>query len=215
MDVTGDYDGSGYLHVRELIPPEVARAIVASIKQGLGPEALELSSVTQHQAQLKRPAFNIYGYDFWPMIFFLWGLTPTISKLVGRELLPAYDYFRIYREGDVCRVHSDRESCEHSVSLTLDYSDGEVWDLQVGRRAVADPEPMSDDFGSDDFSSVGMKVGDAVLYRGVQHRHGRVTPNPNAWSAHLFLHYVERGGPFEGHAFDRKIDLKPVNFTFI
>jgi len=215
MDVTGDYDGSGYLHVRELIPPEVARAIVASIKQGLGPEALELSSITQHQAQLKRPAFNIYGYDFWPMIFFLWGLTPTISKLVGRELLPAYDYFRIYREGDVCRVHSDRESCEHSVSLTLDYSDGEVWDLQVGRRALADPEPMSDDFGSDDFSSVGMKVGDAVVYRGVQHRHGRVTPNPNAWSAHLFLHYVERGGPFEGHAFDRKIDLKPVNFTFI
>jgi len=215
MDVTGDYDGSGYLHVRELIPPEVARAIVASIKQGLGPEALELSSITQHQAQLKRPAFNIYGYDFWPMIFFLWGLTPTISKLVKRELLPAYDYFRIYREGDVCRVHSDRESCEHSVSLTLDYSDGEVWDLQVGRRALANPEPMSDDFGSDDFSSVGMKVGDAVVYRGVQHRHGRVTPNPNAWSAHLFLHYVERGGPFEGHAFDRKIDLKPVNFTFI
>jgi len=215
MDVTGDYDGSGYLYVRELIPPEVARAIVASIKQGLGPKALELSSITQHQAQLKRPAFNIYGYDFWPMIFFLWGLTPTISKLVKRELLPAYDYFRIYREGDVCRVHSDRESCEHSVSLTLDYSDGEVWDLQVGRRALANPEPMSDDFGSDDFSSVGMKVGDAVVYRGVQHRHGRVTPNPNAWSAHLFLHYVERGGPFEGYAFDRKIDLKPVNFTFI
>jgi len=184
MDVTGDYDGSGYLHVRELIPPEVARAIVASIKQGLGPEALELSSITQHQAQLKRPAFNIYGYDFWPMIFFLWGLTPTISKLVGRELLPAYDYFRIYREGDVCRVHSDRESCEHSVSLTLDYSDGEVWDLQVGQRPLAAGEPMSDDFGSDDFSSVGMKVGDAVVYRGVHHRHGRITPNPNAWSAH-------------------------------
>ena len=214
MDVTGDYEEQGYLHVRELIPPEVARAILRTIKEGLGPEPLDLSSVTQHQAQLKRPAFNIYGYNFWPIIFFLWGLTPTISKLVGRDLLPSYDYFRIYREGDVCRVHSDRESCEHSVSLTLDYSDGETWDLQVGHNSLASALPMTDDFGSEDYSSVGMKVGDAVVYRGVHHRHGRITPNPNAWSAHLFLHYVERGGPFEDHAFDRKIDLKPVNFDF-
>ena len=214
MHVTGDYERFGYLHVRELIPPEVARALLRTISTGLGPEPLELSKATQHQAQLKRPAFNIYGYEFWPLISFLWGLTPTICALIGRDLLPAYDYFRIYREGDVCRVHSDRESCEHSVSLTLDYSDGEVWDLQVSQRELASAEPMSDDFGSDDYSSVGMKVGDAVIYRGVHHRHGRITPNPNAWSAHLFLHYVERGGPFESHAFDRKIDLKPVNFSF-
>ena len=56
MDVTGDYENSGYLHVRELIPPEVARAILRSIKEGLGPDPLELSCVTHHQAQLKRPA---------------------------------------------------------------------------------------------------------------------------------------------------------------
>jgi len=36
----------------------------------------------------------------------------------------------------------------------------------------------------------------------VERRHGRVTPNPNRSSAHLFLHYVERGGRFEDHAFD-------------
>jgi hypothetical protein len=214
MQVTGDYETSGYLHVRELIPPEVARAFLKSIKDGLGPEPLALSNVTQHQAQLKRPAFNIYGYEFWPMIFFLWALTPTISRLVGRELLPAYDYFRLYRQGDICRVHSDRESCEHSVSLTLGYSDGVAWDLQVGHRGLEGPEPMSDDFGTDEYSSVAMNVGDAVIYRGVTHRHGRITPNPNAWSAHLFLHYVERGGRFEDHAFDKKIDLRPVNFSF-
>jgi hypothetical protein len=214
MDVSGNYAELGYLHVRQLIPPEVARAVVRMIKEGLGPEPLELSTVTQHQQQLKRPAFNIYGYDYWPMIFFLWGLTPTISTLTGHDLLPAYDYFRLYREGDVCRVHSDRASCEHSVSLTLDYSDGEIWDLQVARQGRPDALPMSDDFGPDDYSSVGMNVGDAVLYRGVHHRHGRITPNPNAWSAHLFLHYVERGGPFADHAFDKRMDLRAVNFSF-
>ena len=40
-----------------------------------------------------------------------------------------------------------------------------------------------------------MEVGDAVLYQGVNYAHGRITPNPNAWSAHLFLHFVDRNGP--------------------
>ena len=42
----------------------------------------------------------------------------------------------------------------------------------------------------------------AVLYRGVQHRHGRIKPNPNRWSAHLFLHWVDRDGPHAAQAFD-------------
>ena len=31
---------------------------------------------------------------------------------------------------------------------------------------------------------------------------GRVTPNPNRSSSHLFLHWVERGGKYQAHAFD-------------
>lgn len=48
-----------------------------------------------------------------------------------------------------------------------------------------------------------MRAGDAVMYRGVNHRHGRIEPNPNRWSAHLFLHWVDAKGPYAEHAFDR------------
>jgi hypothetical protein len=48
-----------------------------------------------------------------------------------------------------------------------------------------------------------MSAGDAVMYRGVNHRHGRLDPNPNSWSAHLFLHWVDPNGPYADHAFDR------------
>jgi len=48
-----------------------------------------------------------------------------------------------------------------------------------------------------------MRAGDAVLYRGVNHRHGRIEPNPIRWSAHLFLHWVDANGPFADQAFDR------------
>ena len=214
MKLSGNYNELGYLHVEQLIPVEVARAFMLAIKEDLGPAPLELSTLTEHGAQLKRPAFEIYGHDYRPMNFFLWSLTPTISRLVGRELLPTYNYFRIYREGDICRVHSDRPSCEHSVSLTLDYSDDEIWDLQVANDRTPRAQPLAEDFGSDRHASVGMKVGDGVLYQGVHHRHGRITPNPNRWSAHLFLHFVERGGPYEDHAFDKRVSMKPVDFAF-
>jgi hypothetical protein len=148
------------------------------------------------------------------MLYFLWGLTPIVSEIVGRELLPTYDSFRIYREGDICRVHSDRYSCEHSLSLTLDYSDGEVWDLQLEKRRSDPSAAVEEDFGADAFASIPMQVGDAVLYQGVHHRHGRVTPNPNGWSAHLFLHWVDRDGPYRDHAFDGQVKPAPVSFSF-
>ena len=214
MEVIGDYRADGYAHVRGLIPAEVARAFMRGIKEDMGPQPIQLSNITQHPQQLRRPTAQIYGANHKPMSYFLWGLTPTISQLVGKDLLPTYDYFRIYREGDICRVHSDRPSCEHSVSLTLDYSDGEVWNLQVAKEKTAPALEMADDFGSAPYSSVAMEIGDAVIYEGVYHRHGRITPNPNGWSAHLFLHFVDRNGPFAEFAFDKKVDLSPVNFTF-
>jgi len=214
MEVAGDYHKDGYAHVRELVPPEVARAFMAGLKQDMGSAPISIRQPGEVSPILKQSAFEIYGYAYKPMSYFLWALTPTISSLIGRELLPTYDYFRIYREGDICRVHSDRPSCEHSVSLTLDYSDGEPWELQVGRNRIDKPHPVQDDFGSGEFASIAMGVGDAVLYQGVHHGHGRIKPNPNAWSAHLFLHFVERDGPFAAHAFDRKVSMDPVNFTF-
>jgi hypothetical protein len=212
MEMVGDYGSDGYAHVRGLIPVEVARAFVNGIKHDMGPAAIPMSRAREHPAVLKRPAFEVYGHAYKPMNYFLWALTPTISKLIGRDILPTYDYFRIYREGDVCHVHSDRPACEHSVSLTLDYSDGELWPLEVARYSVDSLHPLQQRWEKD-HSSIAMQVGDAVLYQGVNYAHGRTTPNPNAWSAHLFLHYVDRNGPYQSEAFDRA-ELGQVNFSF-
>jgi hypothetical protein len=111
-------------------------------------------------------------------------------------------------------VHHDRPSCEHSLSLTLDYSDGAVWPLEIGSDETQPSAKVEENFGSEGFASVPMLVGDAVLYRGVNHRHGRTQPNPNAWSVHLFLHWVDRDGPYKDHAFDGQMTAAPVSFQF-
>lgn len=214
MDIIGDYHSDGYAHVREIIPVEVARALLAEIKAAVGPAPIPLSRIDVHPNLLNRPAFEIYGHHYRPMLQFLWGLTPLVASLVGKRLLPTYNYFRIYREGDVCKVYSDRYSCEHSLSLTLDYSDGEPWALDIGAEPATPSARVEADFGPEPYRSVSMAVGDAVLYQGVARRHGRTTPNPNAWSAHLFLHWVDRDGPYRDHAFDGQAAPAPVNFSF-
>jgi hypothetical protein len=214
MKIDGDYHANGYAHVRELIPAEVAAAFMAGLRQDMGDGPIPLSRAKDHVNLLTRPAFEVYGFHYKPMLFFLWGLTPIVSQLVGRDLLPTYDYFRIYRQGDICRVHSDRLSCEHSLSLTLAYSDDKIWDLEVGRERVTPSAKVDETFGAEDFSAIPMQVGDAVLYQGVHHRHGRTTPNPNAWSAHLFLHWVDKDGPYRDQAFDARGTPGKVGFSF-
>jgi hypothetical protein len=214
MKVAGDYQRDGYALLQGLVAPEIAQAFLQALKQHMGPAPIPLSRTTDYPNLLTRPAFEVYGHHYPPMLHFLWGLTPAVSSIVGKDLLPTYDYFRIYREGDVCRVHSDRLSCEHSLSLTLDYSDGEVWALEVEKQRSDPSARVVEDFGTGGFASIAMQIGDAVLYQGVHHRHGRTRPNPNAWSAHLFLHWVDRDGPYREHAFDGQMKPAAVNFSF-
>lgn len=214
MKIVGDYGADGYSLVEELVAPEVAQALLQGLKQDLGDAPIPLSRVQSHVNLLRRPAFEAYGHHYKPLLYFLWGLTPIVSEIIGRELLPTYDYFRIYREGDICHVHSDRYSCEHSLSLTLAYSDDRPWALQIERNEAEPSARVEPDFGDSNFASIPMKVGDAVLYQGVIHRHGRTAPNPNAWSAHLFLHWVDRDGPYREYAFDGQVQPAQVDFRF-
>ncbi|WBH17262.1 hypothetical protein [Sphingomonas radiodurans] len=204
MQIEGDYEADGYATIRGLIPSEVAANLFKQLQIDLQSAGKSFQTFSQFQALSKHQTIDISGHFYRPLTTFLWGLTPMISMVTGADLLPSYDYFRIYQQDDVCRVHSDRPSCEHSVSLTLAYSDDKPWPLEVGSTRVTSEAPCVDDWGNESFTSVAMAPGDAVLYRGIDLRHARTQPNPNRWSAHLFLFWVERGGEFQQHAFDEQ-----------
>lgn len=216
MKIEGDYGRDGYALIRELIPRAVAEQFMAMVKRRKLPTGVVPATPDDlDPGVLSRNVFEVYGNDLPPMKTFLWGLTPAMEQVTGRRLVPTYDFFRIYRDGDLCHVHRDRPACEHSMSLTLAYSDGRPWPLELGRAGWDGPKDiMARDFGSEPAASLAMEVGDAVAYRGTDYRHGRTTPNPNRWSAHLFLHWVDPDGPHRGEAFDGKGAREPVDFTF-
>lgn len=209
-----NYHRDGYAFVPRVIPREVATGILARLKQDLAGQGMSLAKLETQGPLLRQPASELYGHHYPMFVFFHWGLTSRMEALVGEALLPTYCYFRLYRAGDICRVHGDRVACEHSLSLTLDYSDGVPWPLEVSRRRTDTPYARADEaFAADeDSAAVRMEPGDAVLYQGVHHHHGRTTPNPNGWSAHLFLHWVARNGPYAASAFDGQPPPAHVDF---
>ena len=173
------------------------------MKTDLVRQGVELASLEQQGPLLRSAAPELYGHHYPMFASFLWGMTPAVEQVTGLALLPTYAYFRLYRLGDICRVHGDRPACEHSLSLTLGYSDDIAWPLEVSPQRTEFPFARADEqfTAKEAAGSVAMQVGDAVLYQGVHHHHGRTTPNPNRWSAHLFLHWVASDGPYADQAF--------------
>lgn len=211
---SADYRTDGYAHLRGFIPREVCNALLARMKIDLSRQGIDLARLEQEGPLLRRKAAELYGYHYPMFTTFLWGVTPAVESLTGEALLPTYCYFRLYRSGDICRVHSDRPACEHSLSLTLGYSDELAWPLEVSSRPLEQPHGRADDdFAIDEpRTAIPMEVGDAVLYRGVHRTHGRTTPNPNRWSAHLFLHWVARDGRYADQAFDGQPPPSDIDF---
>jgi hypothetical protein len=187
-----------------LFAPEICDAFVRTLWKDL--LAGRATIQTHHQEGLRKNAIEIHGRNYAPLLALHWGLTPTVVDLTGRDLLPSFVFFRIYFEGDVLRVHSDRPACEVSLSLTLASSDSLPWLLSVGTRQADSNRGVEDDFGDEPFDSFPMNAGDALLYRGTERRHGRLDPNPNRWSAHAFFMWVDGAGEHRNEAFER-LDL--------
>lgn len=196
------YREKGFVLLKKLIAPAVLARFRGHLQEDLG--LMRSRHFVRSCNLLTLPSIEVYSREYLPMASFLWGLTPRVAEVAGCELMPSYAYFRIYQKGDVCRVHSDREACEHSLSLTVELGEKIPWALSLENRCLEKPvTSVESDFGAEQFSSLPMSAGDAVMYRGVNHRHGRLEPNPNSWSAHLFLHWVDAGGPYASHAFDQ------------
>lgn len=202
-DIAEDYNLKGRALLRSLMSPEAASNMTFEIQKiiaQVGDRLLAAPRVGE------KPAYELYGYKWWPMATFHMGLTAYMETVTGKALLPTYAFFRSYQQGDICRIHADRAACEHSLSLTLSYADQKPWALSVEDKALETDRyfkaGQAADYGGSSYTDFPMQPGDAVLYKGIEHRHGRLDPNPNRWSAHMFLHWVEKYGAYAKEAYD-------------
>ena len=139
------------------------------------------------------------GYGDFIMDGFLTSLLPEIEQASGLQLFPTYSYFRVYKNGDVLARHTDRPSCEISVTLCLGFAEEKSWPVWIeGPRGT---------------SAIDLRPGDALLYRGIECAHWREAFEGKRL-AQVFLHYVDQSGPHADWKFDKRdsiAELPPVS----
>lgn len=119
----------------------------------------------------------------------------AVEAATGQALFPAYSYLRIYGSQAELPRHTDRPSCEFSVTLTLGGESPAPWPIWIEGQAGA--------------HAVTLAPGDALIYRGAVLPHWRERFDGRFW-VQLFLHYVARDGEFASCRFDGRSRLGPL-----
>jgi hypothetical protein len=125
--------------------------------------------------------------------FFHLSLTALMSKLVGCEVKPSYCYAASYRGGADLKPHVDREACEYSFSLQVDYEPGPAdglspWALYLSNGKLSEDGSFRRDEETE--NAIHLRNGDCLAYRGRDLVHYRETLPAGHRSTSLFFHYV-------------------------
>jgi hypothetical protein len=118
--------------------------------------------------------------------FFHHHIAAALSAVAGEPLKPSYVYFASYLSGAELKKHTDREQCEFSVTLCLDFSP---------EPALATPWPIRMDTPAGTVT-IYQALGDGLAYRGTRLPHYRETLGAGQTSTSIFFHYV--GADFAG-----------------
>jgi hypothetical protein len=172
---------SGYAPVSNLIHPfqlgELRRHFRRRIRRG----AIQLGDTQSPRRYIahNEPAAR----------FFHLQLTKAVSDMVGEAVKPSYVYMASYLSGARLEKHTDREQCEFSITLCLDYA-------PEPRAATPWPLYLDTRVGT---VTVYQCLGDGLLYRGRELPHYRRTLAEGNTSTSIFFHYVPAGfdGPLE------------------
>lgn len=112
--------------------------------------------------------------------FFHQAIASRLSEVAGEPLKPSYVYLASYLSGAELKKHTDREQCEFSITLCLDFSP---------EPKGATPWPIRLDTPTCTVT-VYQALGDGLAYRGTRLPHHRGTLAQGQTSTSIFFHYV-------------------------
>jgi len=116
----------------------------------------------------------------------LTSIQKRVEEEVGEELYPCYSYARIYQENDSLPPHTDRPSCEISLTVTLGY-EKHIWPIYL--------------LTSGHISGIDLDIGDALIYKGTEVMHFRHPMQGQKYQYQVFFHYVRKNGPYADYRY--------------
>lgn len=107
---------------------------------------------------------------------------PIIEKYFEASMVPSYIFTREYFHGSELYVHTDRDPCQYSVSVTL-------YDNSLNGSSL-----IFYDHDESNPKEIKMREGDAIIFSGAQAYGGRPHSRPMVQDGSIvttFLHYVD------------------------
>ena len=127
-------------------------------------------------------------YNYLLFLELLCEKTPEISSAIGEPVVPCYTYARVYSHGQDLPAHTDRESCDISLTVNLDCDT--PWPIWIRNKDNEDIECV-------------LNPGDAVIYKGMEALHWR-NKFDGERCVQVFLHYIRSRGPIIDNYFDKQ-----------
>lgn len=117
-------------------------------------------------------------------------IKPKLENVWNKTLIPTYVYSRILYPGAILEPHTDRPSCEYSVTVTLGHNYTEDFQYPIYMEGTP----------------IEIPVGCGATYKGCEVEHWRepLTGTPNNFWIQAFFHYVDVNGPYAEWAWDKK-----------
>jgi hypothetical protein len=125
-------------------------------------------------------AYSQYGDPLFDSLLNL--SSDNIISCTGINLMPQYSYWRLYETDNDLKRHTDRNSCEISVTMCLGYDITNLEDKSYTWPMYVDGTPIH------------LKPGDMIIYRGCEVEHWR-EKFKGLNHAQAFLHYNDVDGP--------------------
>jgi hypothetical protein len=183
-DIAKVFEQDGYVVIKQFIPRIMCEYIAKNVR------VLEANSrLSFGDAQVEK-AFSGGSPAVTETLLDL--MTPVLSQTLDCELYPTYSYLRIYVKGAELGKHTDRQSCEISATLPIEYESPGIWPLCI----EVDGNPRK----------VELEPGDALIYKGIQIPHWRDAFDGER-QVQIFLHYVKKDGQYSEFKFDGRPQL--------
>tara|TARA_B100001093_G_scaffold82548_1_gene73962 strand:- start:1105 stop:1800 length:696 start_codon:yes stop_codon:yes gene_type:complete len=135
-----------------------------------------------------------------------------LEQAIGRKLYNTYYYDRFYFPGQPLIKHTDRPSCEISVTIHIGTNIKESWPIWIKTPDTFEDSTMKTLIASGENRSVHLEAGDGMVYKGCERPHWRdpmpglleskINKDESLYYHQIFFHYVLQDGIRAHHAWD-------------
>jgi hypothetical protein len=182
-------DQSGCVRINGFLDPTT----VATISQYFE-NKITLGEWTERAHKGAGPKITKFYYYADPLVeVILKTSKDLIEDATGKTLFPTYSYARIYQPGEDLKPHTDRPSCEYSVTVN------------IAHKGAASPIYMQ--YKDNPVEQHILAPGDAVVYKGCDVLHWREPFQEDQLNVQFMLHYVDKHGKNAEYRFDKRTSL--------